>query len=553
MRTLYEFIIRHMQPFRPDGSRDQTTIPVRTCIKCFNVVDAFNHRLYSVDVGSAAGCHEYIGETCFLEMIRYGEQHCARCGIVWWDVAKLPEEEQKNSSHNVANENSACGRDERHGHRERRCLERKSASASQGSSAGAIEQEDFKYCHHFIRLNQGNATDVHRQSPNRGLNVGYKDRYSTQRESNQIWIQHRSRHSLSYLSSNRTFNVKLLCQWLTCARSLSLMPPSGTLQIPEPTMKHHINNAGTFPIYFKNKLPCRERQLILAHCATLHLLITSPDGDFGADFPGLDSRILEQFLPVNYARQFTDTPNGIFSFPASSLYQPGLWPDTETDPKDRYGRPLTDILDWLSEAFAHKDEKVFIWIPMQLYKLCPILRIFNTLGMLGQSRQIESLIAGILRYRNLKMQEIEAVWKFETASPPPPPVQHNIEIQRGFADPKIMWLFAENLKNNTSQKWRWDVTGEWSQMRREYWVYMARETKLNKLVYGPDLESWVEILEKTADRSAKLERLKDWIDKTSAIFGRTVLHPMSPILSGRHSYVESACAMRSEVCKANRE
>jgi hypothetical protein len=108
------------------------------------------------------------------------------------------------------------------------------------------------------------------------------------------------------------------------------------------------------------------------------------------------------------------------------------------------------------------------------------------------------------------MEEMKAVWKFETDSPPAPPMPPGIEIQRGFSDTTMMRLFADNLRNMTSQQWQWDMTGRWNEVRKEYWGYINQENDLNKLVYAPDLKTWIEIFEKSTDRDAKLLRQRDW-------------------------------------------
>jgi hypothetical protein len=290
------------------------------------------------------------------------------------------------------------------------------------------------------------------------------------------------------------------------------MPPTGTAPSIDPArVRHHVINADQAPLYFKNKLSYRDRLLIRTLCATLKVVITYPPGeaDYEEDITGVDSRIIEHFIPPIYARQFTDNSDH-FTFPASSLYQPGLWPDTEADPMDRYGRPLTAILCMIRDVFAQKNERVYLLVPVKLYKLCPMLRIFNTLGMISQTRQIEMLIAQILRYKSLEMEEMKAVWKFETDSPPAPPMPPGIEIQRGFSDTTMMRLFADNLRNMTSQQWQWDMTGRWNEVRKEYWGYINQENDLNKLVYAPDLKTWIEIFEKSTDRDAKLLRQRDW-------------------------------------------
>lgn len=192
------------------------------------------------------------------------------------------------------------------------------------------------------------------------------------------------------------------------------------------------------------------------------------------------------------------------------------------------GETVGTILGWLALAFSSPHAKVMIEVPLDASKLCPLMYGCNLLGMASMKDQMEQVLVNIVKFRPLRVLELEAIWHYHHSTVNP--YRDVMPMRLGFQAPGFMSKFAHNARDMTSQQWREDPSDKWNEERAEYALFIASHPELLRLMYSPNLHTYVTMLEPRPDRSWSKMRLKVWVDEYRANFGRANRVSMPPIL-----------------------
>jgi hypothetical protein len=246
---------------------------------------------------------------------------------------------------------------------------------------------------------------------------------------------------------------------------------------------------------------------------------------------GIDHHILEHYAP--HSRWLLNTYQALVI--PSSFYWPDSWPYEDAL---RDGRPFTTIIEWLRAAYSDASDKHYVKIPLIVDELCAYLYACKILGMQSAMQQIEHVLLNILRYRALNVREIKAIWSYHKNSVHSnPDLAAHLRIRAGFTNNAIMPMFAQNLRTLTSAQWRYDDTGKFNDERAEYASFLAGKQDLLRLMYSPNLKSYVTMIEPNADRVWKEKRFADWIADNQYHFDIGRVYPMPPI---EESHIEES-------------
>jgi hypothetical protein len=149
--------------------------------------------------------------------------------------------------------------------------------------------------------------------------------------------------------------------------------------------------------------------------------------------------------------------------------------------------------------------------------------------MLSLRDQIEHVLLNIFRYRPLTVREIMAIWHYhhDTVNPAPGVVYMSL----GFQGKDFMLTFGSNVRDITSRQWRDDKTGQFDEERAAYATFMAAHPELCRLMYNPNLHTYIRMLEHKPDRSWSKRRLAEWIEEVRSEYpdGGATTYPMPNI------------------------
>jgi hypothetical protein len=207
-----------------------------------------------------------------------------------------------------------------------------------------------------------------------------------------------------------------------------------------------------------------------------------------------------------------------------SAFSEASWPYDKTL---ETGRTIGTILGWLALAFSSPHAKVMIEVPLDVSQLCPLMYGCNLLGMASMKDQMEQILVNIVKFRPLRVLEMEAIWHYHHSTVNPH--RDIMPMRLGFQARDFMSKFGQNAREMTSRQWREDPTGKWSEERAAYALFVASHPELLRLMYSPDLHTYVTMLEPRPDRSWSKTRLTLWVEEYRANFGRANSVPMPVI------------------------
>jgi hypothetical protein len=237
---------------------------------------------------------------------------------------------------------------------------------------------------------------------------------------------------------------------------------------------------------------------------------------------GLDVHILESYAP-QAGKLLDDTQTLVIP---QIAYAATSWPYDETLAS---GRALGTIFGWMVDAFKSEHTKVILKVPLNACELCPLLYACNLFAMLSLRDQIEHVLLNIFRYRPLTVREIMAIWHYhhDTVNPAPGVVYMSL----GFQGKDFMLTFGSNVRDITSRQWRDDKTGQFDEERAAYATFMAAHPELCRLMYNPNLHTYIRMLEHKPDRSWSKRRLAEWIEEVRSEYpdGGATTYPMPNI------------------------
>lgn len=288
----------------------------------------------------------------------------------------------------------------------------------------------------------------------------------------------------------------------------------------EASVSHYYRNSQVIHLYIQNGYEyIPRRQYLLTRPDVLYYTVVMPGKTSLSTVQGLHHTIAESYAS-NIRWLLNDYK--IIVIPESA-YAKTSWPYDETL---QTGRAIHTILGWMALAFASTNSKVYIEVPLDACELCPLLYGCNLIGMTNMKDQIEQVLFNIVRYRPLKVREIEAIWHYHHSTVNPLPGVLSMPL--GFQTKDFMLKFGENVREITSRQWRDDKTGKWDEERAAYGTFMGAHPELSRLMYTPNLHTYITMLEPRPDRAWSKMRLALWVEENRANFGRAnpVLMPL---------------------------
>lgn len=261
-----------------------------------------------------------------------------------------------------------------------------------------------------------------------------------------------------------------------------------------------------YRVYIRNPMSWSARKKALEQKPTLRYSVRCRIGPLphenkitSAVIPGINTEIL-----AAYASNVEEllNPFGTLQVPSCIYDDPDTWPHAL---HLQNGQPMTTIISVICEAFAAPYDKVFIAVSGKLNILCALLASCRILGLSSVCRQLEVLIKYTLQNRPLTMKEVKAVYSHHANYPNPYP--EILEMTPGFGDNEIMLVFASNLKEKTVPAFKdEDAKVEWA-------AWLSDRDDMRKLLYEPDLGTWVTMVERRSDREWSKLRLHQWVEE----------------------------------------
>jgi hypothetical protein len=288
----------------------------------------------------------------------------------------------------------------------------------------------------------------------------------------------------------------------------------------EAAKSHYYRNAATIHLALRNVYDYIPRLQYLQSHPVFRYTVETPVVTSAYTVQGLNHNIVESYAP-NTRWLLNDYKTLVIP---KSAYAIESWPYDQTLVS---GRAIGTILGWMALAFSTASSKVHIEIPLDACELCPLLYGCNLLGMTSLREQIEQVLVNIVRFRPLKVREIMAIWHYHHSTVNPQPGVLNMSL--GFQTKDFMLMFGKNVRDMTSRQWRADTTGEFDEERAAYGTFMAAQPELCRLMYTPNLHTYITMLEPRPDRAWSKQRIAAWVVENQSEYGRAAVYPMPRI------------------------